>query len=390
MLWTDRLSPVKMPGNLIRETTKWVSLVNKQILFKVLHILKYLLVPAALALAVWWGWDSEVNGEQIGFRGIFEKNFEPRWGPLMLAVVICTASMMLTFLRWYVLVRAQDLPFTVGNAIQLGLLGTFWSTILPGSVSGDIPKMVFMARDQSRRTVAVATIMIDRIVGLVGLIWLASLLGSIFWLAGALKDMKEGTQALEIIVGVTWILVAGSLTFWFLLGFLPLSTTTKWIGRVERIPKLGHSLAELCRATLMYRSRGRAVALAMLLAMVGHIGFALTFYFCSLSVNTVDVPSLVSHFLIVPVGATIQALGLTPGGLGVGELAFGELYKMVGAKRAEGVWATIMQRLVNLFLGALGFIVYLRMKSTLQAAQQQMASTGTAPNDATLEPVHPG
>jgi uncharacterized protein (TIRG00374 family) len=371
----------------------WVLLVNKQILVKVLHVLKYLLGPATLVLVVWYSWHKEVDGKEVGVSSIFES--EPHWGALILACAICSASMLLTFIRWYVLVRAQDMPFKLRNAIQLGMLGTFFSNFLPGSVTGDIPKMVFMAREQSRRTVAVATIMIDRIVGLVGLVWLAAMFGCIFWFTGALETMvkaPEGIQKLEFIVRTTWILGGGSIAFWILLGVLPLSTATKWISQVERIPKVGHSLAELCRATMMYRSRGRAVGLAMILAMIGHTGFALTFYYCSLSVNPSEgIPTLGTHFLIVPVGATIQSVMPTPGGMGFGELAFGLLYKWVGGVDDEGIKATIMQRFVNWLLAAAGFIVYWRMGAALKAAaeaQKAAASEKTGPIDSNmLEPV---
>lgn len=393
-----------MPRGWFGVTIHWASHVKK-ILFNALHVLKYLLGPATMLVVVWYNWHKSVNGKEVGISSIFER--EPLWGPLVLALIICTASTILTFIRWYLLVCAQDLPFTPGKAIQLGLLGTFLSTFLPGSVAGDIPKMYVMTRNQKgRRTVAVATIIIDRLVGLCGLIWLAALLGGIFWLTGKLQTLvqtEEGIKALEYIVWTSWMLVSGSLAFWFLLGFLPLDTTTRWIGQLERIPKLGYPLAELCRSTLMYRYRSRAVALSMLLAMIGHAGFVLTFYFGSLSVNSLDhVPSWQAHFLIVPVGATAESVFPTPGGMGGGELIFGTLYSWLGSEfnsaapdpvSPEGLKARIMVRAVSLLLATLGFIVYLRMRATLQAvanAQQIEAPANTAtPVHAIVEqPVH--
>ena len=82
------------------------------------------------------------------------------------------------------LVRAQDLPFTLPNAMRLGLVAFFFNAFLPGSIGGDIVKAAFLAKEQSRRTVAVATVIIDRAVGLWGLFWLVALLGSVFWVAG--------------------------------------------------------------------------------------------------------------------------------------------------------------------------------------------------------------
>ena len=88
-------------------------------------------------------------------------------------------SILITFVRWYILVRAQDLPFSMANAMRLGSIGMYWNTFLPGSIGGDIIKAAFLAREQSRRTAAVATILFDRVVGLCGLFWLITLLGSV-------------------------------------------------------------------------------------------------------------------------------------------------------------------------------------------------------------------
>src|SRR5204863_5899318 len=122
------------------------------------------------------------------------------WGALALAFVIYLIAILITFYRWYVLVRAQDLPFTVAGAMRLGMIGFYLSTFLPGSVGGDIIKAAFIARQQSRRTVAVATVMIDRAVGLWGLCLLVALLGTVFWAGGMLEAAVAQTLQ-SIVIG---------------------------------------------------------------------------------------------------------------------------------------------------------------------------------------------
>src|SRR6202023_4279934 len=99
---------------------------------------------------------------------------------LILAGLVALTSVLVTFVRWYILVRAQDLPFTLPSALRLGMIGYYLSTFLPGAVGGDIIKAAFIAREQSRRTVAVTTVIVDRVIGLVGLIWLVALIGGLF------------------------------------------------------------------------------------------------------------------------------------------------------------------------------------------------------------------
>src|SRR5262249_62009496 len=97
--------------------------------------------------------------------------------PLLAATVCCAGAMFLTFARWFVLVRALELPFRLRDAVRLGLAGFFFNIFLAGEIGGDVVKAAFLAREQSRRTAAVATVLVDRVGGLAGLFWPAALVG---------------------------------------------------------------------------------------------------------------------------------------------------------------------------------------------------------------------
>src|SRR5262249_14579548 len=285
--------------------------------------------------------------------------------PLVLACALTLGSLLLTFVRWYVLVRAQQLPFTLLGAVRLGLVGFFFSTFLPGSIGGDIIKAAFIAREQSRRTVAVATVLIDRAVGVWGLCWLVRLLGGVFWAGGWLP--AEGTNALKTITLFAGGIVAASLVVWVLLGLLPPWRAERFAGRLTRIPKIGRSAAEFWRAVWMYRVEGKSIWLALLLALVAHVGFVLLFYWSALTLreSPSQIPSVVAHFLIVPIGMIVQALPLTPGGMGFGEFVFGKLYEMIEYPKGYGVLGSLVQRVIYWGWGLIGYVVYLQMRPAL-------------------------
>lgn len=289
--------------------------------------------------------------------------------PLFLAVMISAAAVSLTFVRWFILVRAQGLPFTLRNAMRLGLVGYFFNTFLPGAVGGDIIKAACIAREQSRRTVAVATVLLDRAIGFCGLIWLCAALGGIFWWSDALHSLTGSTRAvllLESILLAAWLLVAGSVAFWIVLGVLSSARAEKIAAGLERIPKIGMSIAEFWRAVWMVRLRGRSVVVALVLAMVGHAGFIFTYYFASQTLNSVEqMPSLTMHFLLVPVGMTIQAGIPTPGGVGGAEAGYGLLYQSLGFAAAAGILGSLVQRAISWIVGLTGYLVYLQIRPQL-------------------------
>lgn len=334
-------------------------------------IAKYGLGIGLLAWVIASHWRLESDGQEVGLAAALERQIHV--GPLLLAGLICTLSVLLTFVRWFVLVRAQGLPFTMGDAFRLGLVGSFFNTCLPGSVGGDLIKAAFLAREQSRRTVAVATVMIDRIIGLCGLFWLAALVGGALWWSGRfarLSTSQEGQDILRTLLVLFLGLSAGSLIFWLALGLVSSQIGQRWALALEKIPKVGSVLAEVWRSVLLYRRRGASVGLGLVLAMVGHVGFVLTFYFSALTLTAADlVPSLEAHFLLVPAGMTFQAGVPTPAGVGGGELGFGTLYQWVGAVFAVGVLGSLVQRLWLSLIGFVGYLVYLRLRPSLPEIQ---------------------
>jgi uncharacterized protein (TIRG00374 family) len=312
------------------------------------------------------------------------------WHYLLLAGVLLLGSLLLTFLRWYFLVRAQDLPFRLHDALRLGFVGYFFNTFMPGSVGGDIIKAAFLAREQNRRTVAVATVIMDRAIALWGLVLFVAMLGGVFWATGMLGE-GVGAQSSKFIIKSAGIIGVVSVAVWLLLGLLPQHRAERFATRLEGVPKAGGSLAELWRAVWMYRCRQSSVLVCMLISFVGFVGFVLTFYFSALTLwdpsdAAQKIPTAAQHFLIVPIGLVINALPLFPGGAGIGELGFGALYGWLGAAVASGVLASLVQRVLTWVLGLFSYLVYLRMKRQLPARSPGDNESLVSPREGDLRP----
>src|SRR5262249_38520042 len=91
------------------------------------------------------------RGQEPGIKDVLSR--PPHVAPLIAAAGFFSIGLLGTFWRWYVLVRAQDLPFRLSDAFRLGFIGYFFNTFLPGSIGGDFVKAACIAREQSRRTV---------------------------------------------------------------------------------------------------------------------------------------------------------------------------------------------------------------------------------------------
>ncbi len=330
-------------------------------------LFKYLLGVGLLVWVVAKYWhlpDPDHPEKDVGLSTLGERTFD--WLNFGLASVLCCASVLITFYRWYLLVRAQDLPFTLPNAMRLGLVGFYFNSFLPGSVGGDLIKAYFISREQNRRTVAVATVILDRLLGLFALLALVAILGSFFWYNGLLQTWiktEDGLKYCEWVIVLVTGITLGVSAGWLVLVLLP-QAWFEWVKMLlGKIPKLGGIFVELCNAVWMYRNRSGIVFLALLTAFVSHFGFVLTYHYSALVLSSADdVPAVGVQFLIIPVGMTMQSLVPAPGGVGGGEAIFGKIYELVGNLAVAGVLMSLVYRCINWVLGIIGYIVYLRME----------------------------
>ena len=314
---------------------------------------KYVLGLSLLAYVIAQNWSP-----RDGSPGLSEAFGRPvNFVALALAALFSALSVTTTFVRWFGLVRAQELPFTLRDACRLGMAAYFFNTVLPGSIGGDIVKAVGLAREQSRRTVAVATVVFDRLIGLWGLIWLVSILGAIFTLLDT--DTLRDNAGLRALVRTTWAVLGVTVLAWLACGLL----SAERADRRARRSRLGLSLSEAWRAVWMYRSKPRAVAAAVGLSFVSQILYVLAFHWAArVFSGDADMPTLAEHALVVPPGMVVQAVFPSPGGVGGGEFGFGKLYELLGRPGSLGVLGSLAMRMISWGLGSVGYFIYIRMK----------------------------
>jgi uncharacterized protein (TIRG00374 family) len=329
-------------------------------------LLQYGIGFGLLAWIIWNSWDVRQDGQQVGLSVVLERPLH--FGSLVIGFVLCTFAVFLTFVRWFLLVRAQDLPFTFRDAMRLGLVGYYFNTFLPGAVGGDLVKAAFLAREQSRRTVAIATLVLDRVLGFAGLFWLATLLGGGLYLSGEFDPMLHDAKVrwtFQALLLISCGVSVATLVLWIVLGWF----SSAWLDRIEARLRgfrfMGPTLAELMRAVRVYRQKGGYVAAALGMSLVSHFCFVVTFYCGARFFSPADeLPPFGAHLLLLPIGMTIQAGVPLPGGMGVAEIGFGGLYRLAGFPFANGVLGSLGRRIIEWTLGFVGYLAYLRMRRT--------------------------
>lgn len=330
-------------------------------------LLKYALGFGLLVFVIWRSWGDQPNpgGEPLPGLGTILRQ-PPNWLLIPAAAGLMATIISLQIARWYLLVRAVDLPFTKRNAVRLGLVGYFYNSFLPGAIGGDLVKAYFLARDHpARRPVAVATVVIDRLLGLFGLVLLASTVGGIAWATGA--EFIAGNEYLKTIIRTTGITAGVIALGWLLLGWLPERRKNRFEERLHRLKprKLGQTLAELWFAARTYRRRARVIYISILISIASHLCMVLNFHVCARIFPLVDPASLAEHAVIAPIGYIGQAFFPVPGGVGGAEAIFGFLYTRLDRPMSTGVAARLTLRGFEYAIGLIGYLVFLNTKREL-------------------------
>ncbi len=331
--------------------------------------------------------------EQPGLAKLLQS--QPNWGLYGLCGLLCAGVVASQYVRWYVLVRALDLPFTLRNAFRLGMVGTFYNTFLPGAIGGDLVKAFFIAKDQpNRRAAAVSTVVADRALGLFGLLVFGGVVGGGAWMTEA-----SGPTGGQITNNPTlqWIII-GSLIAAFLvafgyfaLGWVSEAAAEKIDAKLKGVRKVGPTLAELFETGLRYRRRPKAVLTGVLLSAVGHLLMMSLFHFAVQIFPPADpamIGTFAEHVIIAPIGFIVQAVVPLPGGLGVAEFSFGGLYELIrpGGGKVIGLTGRLALRVIEWTLGGICYVVFLTMKAELPGTPSKEQVDAAA----TLEHLAPG
>jgi uncharacterized membrane protein YbhN (UPF0104 family) len=290
-----------------------------------------------LGLVIWR------NGEKI--REVFSRPLDLKL--LASAQAIFLIGIVSTFVRWYLLVRVIDPRFTLRAAVLLGFIGTVFNLVIPGAVGGDLIKAAYLVRMHVKKTQAIASMVIDRIIGLLALFTLASIAGGIVWQT-APTDVRRLIMAAWVATGLGVLVLAAIFAQAF---------TRLFPGLGRGHSRLHLITTELNEMSTTYRRRPDVVAACAGISLMNHSLNVVAFYLVGRMLFPPMTTTLAQHFLMAPLTLFTMAVPLPFGALGLSEGVGDQLFKLVN--HPSGGLAMMGFR-VLMYGGALvGAIVYL-------------------------------
>jgi len=252
----------------------------------------------------------------------------------------------------------------------LGFLGFLLNFVSFGSVGGDLFKAYFIAREYpKRRAEAVATVVVDRMIGLYALLLVtttAILFSRVSNPSPALATICNFTFAATAIGGAGVLMV-----------LIPGFTRGSFSEFLSGLPRVGHTIGRLITSVRMYRDKYLVMLLILAMSMCVHALLAIAIYLIAGGLFT-NTPTLGEHLILVPLSMVAGALPFTPAGLGTFEIAMESLYELVpadGPADVIGVLVALGYRLVTIGIASVGVVYYWTAR---REVQQLMAEAESA------------
>ena len=252
------------------------------------------------------------------------------WGWLSMTIVFTAIGTAISSYRWSRLLALQQVVVTQWDAFRLSMIGVFFNLFGLGGVGGDIFKAYYVrAHAGDRKNEAMLSIVVDRILGLLGLFLVA--LASLPFVWSELRVAPRSIQSMVGFVVLISLVGGGGVTLvltrdaWMPAGAKKLLL---WGARMFP-PKLVELIAKLIFSVDLYRAQLPQLLGALGLSAVVHTMATMGVVCVGQAFHVSGIP-LRFYFLGIQVANTISAVPITPSGLGSRDLVLSAFLKFGG------------------------------------------------------------
>ncbi len=275
-------------------------------------------------------------------------------------VLLMAINTFLGSARWKNLLAAKGAILPLGRVFELNMIGSFFNIALPGAVSGDFVKAVYVSKQfPDRRAGVFGSMLLDRLLGMSAMIFVGAFSASISFFVDWGGSLPKALLVSICALGGFILLFMG---YMFLSHkrdplFVLIRFVTKRHTRLQLIDKLYLGVMD-------YRSRPKEVFIAISQSLLIHCLLVIIAFSISETVSVTPI-SLIALAIIVPIGMLATTIPVLPAGVGTGHAAFFALFKLVGSDQGAEVFSLIV--LLQVFVGVIGGVIYLRSGSKMKA-----------------------
>lgn len=280
----------------------------------------------------------------------------------LMAVASMGVVVFLGIVRWQWILRVQGLELPFWRVCSINFIGLFFNAFMLGATGGDVMKAWYVAHEtHHKKAEAVATVIVDRIIGLLVLFVIALAMMLLFW-HRVFDDPRLRTFTvftLLVVVGTIGITVVGL-----------------WKGFADRFPGMRRALQKLPKydtlrrmvdAYRVYTSHPGVLARTALVTVGVHV-FSMLSIVCVGSGLGIHQATLVDYFLYLPIINCISAVPISISGFGVREGMYVAMFSRLGVPGAAALALSLLGYFAVLLWSVVGAGFYLTHRRELPSA----------------------
>lgn len=296
-----------------------------------------------------------VNSGKLDFKLLASLSAYPL--EVACAVILAVFNVFFVSYRWRSVLEARgQTHLPILGLVKITWIGQFFSTVLPGSVSGDLVKILYIQKyDQSfSKKFIFVSILIDRVMGLSGLILLIGGTSLIF--SG---HILENAPSMKPLIDINHVLVGLVLLSFFIFIFLDRYVRLMFVWAESKfLPSLWAKIIQLWDDLVLIKSK---LLKALLVSFVLQFNAVVVFW-CLIHPFVGNHMDFVQALAFIPLGLMTLALPVAPSGLGVGHAIFQKLFEFSGINNGASLFNLYF--FLNLMVNIIGVIPYLLAKQT--------------------------
>jgi uncharacterized protein (TIRG00374 family) len=270
--------------------------------------------------------------------------------------------------RWELLLQGQGVEAGFWETFKLTFIGLFFNLAVPGSVGGDVLKAYFITRAHPHAKLKVVTsVLIDRIVGLYSVIIIAFLAIISQW------DKIKNVPPLRGIAFFVFFLV-GAFSVFFVVGFSRRIRGHSLTGDIIKKAPAAQLIEKIYNGIHAFRGGQRQFVIGIFLSLIAQSQMIVVLYIIAreLGFN----PDFKSFFFVFPVGFMAVAIPVSPGGVGVGQVVFLQLFQwFTGNSGTVGPTMITINQVSMALWSLVGAVFYFMNKSASTAGKAKDAGT---------------
>ena len=277
---------------------------------------------------------------------------------LLLALVLYLVMVLVSAWRWELLLVAQHVRVGFGALTASFLVATFFNNFLPSNIGGDVIRIRDTARQAGSKTLATTIVLVDRGIGLLGLVFVAAV--------GATLAARTSEAIGPLGPGLLWAgLVAGiAVAAPVLLVPERVVALLKPLRRIHQ-EWVEERLARLTRALGRFREEPGALA-SCFVGAIAVQAVLVGFYVAIAAGFHIAVPF--AHLaILIPVSFIVQMLPISVNGLGVREYTFGLYFTQLGLPLESAIALSFAGAALIMLFSISGAVVYLVRGSAARA-----------------------